>query len=105
MSRRGARRLFRRRDHECDPGVPAVGPVLARQFPVAFEIEVALGRGAQGNNEPDLRAKTDHARLEAADPVASAAIATDLLVDIADGPDLNLRGQELRRAPIAMPVD
>jgi hypothetical protein len=25
---RGACSLFRRRDHECDPGIPAVGPVV-----------------------------------------------------------------------------
>src|SRR5262249_15911300 len=34
--RRGPRRLFRRRDHECHPGVPAVGPVVVGEFPVAF---------------------------------------------------------------------
>src|SRR5712691_9701084 len=38
--RRGARRLFGRRDHECDPGIPAVGPVLVGEFPIALEIEV-----------------------------------------------------------------
>src|SRR6476620_7716295 len=27
-SRRRARHLFRRRDHECDPGIPAVEPIL-----------------------------------------------------------------------------
>jgi hypothetical protein len=41
----GARRLFRRRDPERDPRIPAVGPILVGEFPVAFEIEVTLGRG------------------------------------------------------------
>src|SRR5690349_3961907 len=65
IRRRGARRLFRRRDCECDPGVPAIGPILRGEFLVAFEIEVTLGRGAQGNNEAELRADANHARLEA----------------------------------------
>src|SRR5262245_24967202 len=104
-SRRGARRLFRRRDYECDPGVPAVGPVLVGEFPVALEIEVTLRRGAEGNNESELRTHADHLRLEAADAIAGAAVATQLSVDVADEPDLKLLGQELRRAPIEMHVD
>src|SRR5215471_20996459 len=35
-SRRRARRLFRRRDHERHPSVPAVGPVLVGEFPVVL---------------------------------------------------------------------
>src|SRR5262245_45742449 len=103
-SRRGARRLFRWRDYECDPGVPSVGPVLVGEFPVAFEIEVTLGRGGQGNDETDLRAHANHARLEAADPIAGTAVAADLLVNIADQSGLKLLGQELGRGPIEMHV-
>src|SRR5262245_62816469 len=86
-SRRGARRLLCRRDHERDPAVPAGGPVLVAEFPVAFEIEVTLRLSGQGNNEAELRTHTNHARLEAAHPIAGAAVAADLLVDIADGTD------------------
>ena len=50
--RRGRRR---RRDHECDPRIPAIGPVLRGKFLVAFEIEVALHL-ADGKNESELRA-------------------------------------------------
>src|SRR5262245_48838679 len=89
-SRRGARRLFRWRNYECDPGVPSVGPVLVGEFPVAFEIEVPLCRGGQGNNETELRAHANHARLEAANPIAGATVATDLLVDVANGTDKKL---------------
>src|SRR5262249_38025958 len=89
-SRRGARRLFRWRDHECDPGVPSVGPVVVGKFPVAFEIEVALRRSAQGNNDSELRADTDDLRLEAANAIAGAAVAADLLVNIANGTDKKL---------------
>src|SRR5215471_14266178 len=89
-SRRCARRLFRWRDHECDPGVPAVGPVLVGEFPVAFEIEVTLHRAAQGNNESELRPGAHHLRLEAAHAVAGAGVATDLLVDVANGTEKKL---------------
>jgi hypothetical protein len=43
--------------------------------------------------------------LEAAYPVAGAAVATDLLVHVAHESDLKLLGQELRRAPIEVHVD
>src|SRR5262245_14391013 len=89
-SRRGTRRLFRWRDHKCHPGIPAVGAVLVGKFPVALEIEVPLCRGAQGNDEPELRANADHARLEAPHPIAGTAVATDLLVDVTDGTDKKL---------------
>src|SRR5262249_2577630 len=43
-----------------------------------------LSRGGQRNNEPELRADADHLRLEATHPIAGAAVATDLFVNIAD---------------------
>src|SRR5262245_59841502 len=84
-SRRGARRLFCRRDHERDPAVPAGGPVLIAEFPVAFEIEVPLRLGGQGDDEPELRPGAHHLRLEAAHAIAGSAVAADLRVDIANG--------------------
>src|SRR5262249_13537671 len=87
---RWGRRLFGRRDHECDPGVPSVGPVLVGEFPVAFEIEVGLRRGAQGNNESELRTHADNLRLEAADAITGAAVAADLFVHIAHHSNLKL---------------
>ncbi len=89
--RRGRRR---RRDHECDPRIPAIGPVLRGKFLVAFEIEVALHL-ADGKNESELRADTDHLRLEAPHAIAGAAVATDFFVKISDQSDLKLLGQEL----------
>src|SRR5439155_233579 len=53
----------------------------------------------------DSGSDANHLRLEAAHAVAGAAIAPDLFVDIADETDLELLGQELRRAPIEMHVD
>jgi hypothetical protein len=61
--------------------------------------------GAQNRAEkPDAgtlesaTADAGHLRLETANAVAGAAVATDFLVDIADHTDLKLLGQELRRA-------
>ena len=76
-----------------------------REFPIAFEIKVTLSRGADGNNESELRANADDLRLEATHAISGATVATDLFVDIADQPNLELLGQELRRAPITMHVD
>ena len=104
-SRCGARRLFCRRDHEGDPGVPTVRPVLVGELPVAFKIEVSLRRCAQGDNESKLRAYADDARLEAAHTIAGTAVATDLLVDVAHESGLKLFRQKLRCTPIEMHVD
>src|SRR5215831_13521867 len=93
-SRRRARRLFRWREHEGDPGVPAVGPVLVGEFPVAFEIEITLRLSGQGNDKSELRPGAHHLRLEAAHPIAGAAVATQLSVDVADDTHLDLLGQE-----------
>src|SRR5262249_15389818 len=90
--RRGARRLLRRGDHECDPTVPAGGPVLVGEFPVAFEIEITLRLGGQGNDESNLRAGAHHLRLEAAHAIAGAAVAAHFRVDIANGTDKKLFG-------------
>src|SRR5262252_5659515 len=102
---RWARRLLRRRDIECDPAVPAGGPVLVAEFPVAFEIEITLKLIGQGNDVSELRPRAHNRRLEAAHVVAGAGVATDLLVDVADGTDKNVFRYELRRAPIEMHVD
>src|ERR1700740_1171339 len=88
----GARRLFCRRDHERDPGVPSGGPVLVGEFPVAFEIEITLRLRGQGDDESALRPGAHHLRLEAAHAIAGAAVAADLRVDIANGTDKKLFG-------------
>src|SRR5215831_3026639 len=89
-TRRGARRLFRRRNHKCHPGVPAIWPVLVGELPIAFEIEITLNLSGQGNDESELRTHADDLRLEAANAIAGAAVAADLLVDIANGADKKL---------------
>jgi hypothetical protein len=104
-SGRSARRLFCRRDHECDPGIPAVGPVLVGEFPVAFDIEITLRLGGQGNDESELRPGAHHLRLEAAHAIAGAAVAPEFCVHVADDAGLELLSQELGRGPIEMHVD
>ncbi len=76
------RRGCRRRNRERDPGVPAVGTVLRCKFAIILQIEIAL-QVADRKDEAVLRANPDHLRVKAADAVAGAAVAADLLVDIA----------------------
>src|SRR5262249_23605245 len=99
-----AGRGCRRRDRECDPRIPAVGTVLRGKFVVVLQIEIAL-QVADRKDEAELRASPDHLRLKAADAIAGAAVAADLLIDIAHRADLKLLGHELRGAPIKMHVD
>src|SRR5262252_7461874 len=82
-SRRRARRLLRRREHECEPHVPAVRPILVFEFLVAFDVEVALSCGAYRNDEPDLRSDAKYAGLEATDAIARPTVAADLIIGIA----------------------
>ena len=56
------------------------------KFPVTFEIEVPLCRGAQGDDQPELRANADHLRLETADAIAGAAVAAELFVNLRQTP-------------------
>src|SRR5262249_59277135 len=71
----------------------------------AWSVDVALHVLVPLEDVADLRPAPDDARLEAANPVARAAVAAELLVDISDGTDLPLLGQELRRPPIEVHVD
>jgi hypothetical protein len=77
--RRGARRLLGRRDHECDPSIPAIGPVLVGELPVAFEVEIALRRGAQGNDESELRPAWIFRQPRGGSPTAGMVTDIDLL--------------------------
>src|SRR5215468_7101201 len=73
-----------RRDHERGPHVPAVGPMRSVEFLVALEIDVALIVVADLEDMTDLRSDADDARFEATDPVATPAIAGELIVKVAD---------------------
>ncbi len=59
-----------------------MGTVLRCKFAIIFQIEIAL-QVADRKDEAVLRANPDHLRVKAADAVAGAAVAADLLVDIA----------------------
>ena len=47
-----------------------------------------------------MRADANHPRLEAADVIAGATVAAELLIQVTDKADLPLLGQELRRTPV-----
>ena len=60
---------------------------------------------ATGKNVSNLRADADNAGLEGAEDRRAAAVTGELIVDIADQPNLHLFGQKLRRAPIKVHID
>src|SRR5215467_3360389 len=84
------RRCLRsRRDREREPDVPAVRPVLGRELPVGFQVEISL-QVPDGKEVADLRAKTDDARLKTADAVSGPAVTADLLIEVADNTNKKL---------------
>src|SRR6185295_5104474 len=62
------------RDHECDPGVPAIGTMTRVELLVGFEVEITL-MITDRKDVTELRPDPDHPRLEGADSVATAAVA------------------------------
>src|SRR5580692_10287811 len=101
--RRGWRRRGRR-DRKGHPGIPAGGPVFRGELPIALEIEISLHLVGERNDEADLGTDACDLRLEAADAIARSAVAADLPVDVSNQSDLDLLGQELRRAPVEVHV-
>jgi hypothetical protein len=79
-------------------------PLLGVEFAIAFEIDIRL-HCAERDYVPNLGPNTHDPRLETADPVASATVATDLIVNVANYPNLELLGQKLRRAPVEMHIN
>jgi hypothetical protein len=53
------------------------------ELPIGFEVHIAL-QIAERDDVSDLRPDADYLRLEATYPIAGAAVATELIVDIAD---------------------
>src|SRR5690242_19649044 len=86
---------FCRRDHERGPEVPAVRAMCGVEFLVALEVHVALIVIADLEDVADLRPHTDDPRFKAADPVATPAVARDLIVKVSDKADLPFLGDEL----------
>src|SRR6202008_34174 len=95
----------RRRKIERQPEIPARRSICIVEFAVGLQVEIALHFVSAWKDVAELRPDADHARLEAADAIARAAVAADLLVEVTHEADLDLLGQELRRAPVEMHVD
>ncbi len=74
------------------------------KFRVGFLIDIAL-HATDREKVSDLRTDAGDPRLETADMVAGAAVARQLIVNVADQTNLNLLGHKLRRAPIEVHVD
>ncbi len=71
---------------------------------VDLQIEIAL-LVAGRKDETDLRTDADDARLEIAEYGAGAAVAGDLLIDIADQPEMHLLGDEVRQSRVEVGVN
>src|SRR5262245_18077174 len=74
---RSGRKLHRK------PSIPSMRPVLSVKFAIAFDIDVGL-HCAEWNDVTKLWPNPNYPGLEATHPVARAAVATDLIVEIAD---------------------
>src|SRR5262249_45725525 len=75
------------------------------EFAVGLQVDISLHLVSDREEVADLRPDADHPRLEAADTIARAAVAADLLIEVAHEADLPLLAQELRHAPVEVHVD
>jgi hypothetical protein len=80
------------RYRECQPGVPAFGPVLRSEFLVRFHVDVAV-HVADREQKADLRTDAGDARPEPAKRRAGSGVVVDLPKVIADqaGMDFGLK--------------
>src|SRR5262245_49718755 len=98
---RGCRLLRRcRREAQCRHEDGAHRPVLGIDIGVAAQVQIAGVAFPGREEEADLRAHTDRSALVVAEFGASATVAGDLLIDIADQAGMNALTDELRGCPI-----
>ena len=88
----------------CEPRVPTMRSILSIDFPVALDVDVGLNC-AQWDDVAELRSDAYDPRLEAADAIAAAAVAPDLIINVANHPYLELLRQKLRRAPVEVHIN
>ena len=77
--------------------------VLSVKLAVTLDIDVGLHR-AEWNDVTELWPNPNYPGLEATHPVARAAVASDLIVEIADHANLKLLRHELRPAPVEVHI-
>jgi hypothetical protein len=92
------------RDRQCNPHCVAFRSVLGGKILVGFQIQVALMRVADREQETDLWADAGHTSLKIAELCAGAAVAGELLKEIAGKPDMHVLAHELRCGPVDMKV-
>src|SRR5215510_16484950 len=78
-----------RRDHEGQPRAVTLRPVLDGEVPVGPQVEITLIFFAQREEKSDLRTDAEHASLEIAELCAGAAVAGELLEDVARDAGMN----------------
>jgi hypothetical protein len=77
---------------------------FGRELPIGLHVGVAL-QVAGRKEVTNLRAHSDDTRLEVAQDRRLALVGGELLVEIANRSDMQLLGDELRCAPIEVPID
>ena len=82
-----------------------VGRFWRVDIPVAAQVQIAFVSLPGRKEEADLRADADRGALVVAELRAEAAVAGDLLIDIAGQPEVNALADELRRRPVEIEVD
>src|SRR5262249_51608068 len=98
------RRLFRCLNRERDVRRPSLQPVAGVELVIASEIEVTFAV-RDWKEKPDLRPDSGNARFEFTEPGAGAAVGRQLVVDIADGAEVEFVGEIRRNRPIQVRVD
>src|SRR4030081_2616441 len=92
------------RDRECQPRIPALGPVSGLKLEVGLQTQISLLTGDR-ENVADLTTDREDSGLECTDPVAGTAIRADLVIGVSNEADKELLRQELRCAPIQVEID
>src|SRR5262245_37385070 len=82
------------RERKRQPHVPSLGAVLSGELGVALQIDVAL-HAASWKQVSDLRSDGGDARLEVTKDERLTAVGGELLVVVADKPDVKVLPQKL----------
>src|SRR5688572_6856314 len=91
------------RDRKSQPAIPAFGAMFRTKFEVAAQADIALAL-AHRKEESGLRTHRIGAGFEIAEHRARTTVTTQLIVDIANEPDVPGLVEELRQRPVDVSI-
>src|SRR5437016_4882906 len=98
-------RSWRRfRNCEGKPGIPTLGPVFGAKLKIGLHAQKAL-LASNRENVSQLRTDREHPRVERTEPIAGAAVTSNLVIGISNKANKELLGQELRCPPVQMEIN